>query len=87
MEADKTSLEAQLQASLNGLRKPGRPSEPDAQGPKASKPGRRKARVAKADAAPDANPKQSVQTAATPEPSEDGISPVRNFTSVVVLRR
>jgi ERF superfamily len=77
MEANKADLEAQLHPSLNGARKQ-RPVEPETR--KTSSPGKRKAVVSKMNGGmPNANPKQSVQTVATPEPSENGISPVLLF--------
>ena len=80
MEADKTDLEAQLRASLNGVRERGQP-DASTEAPIASeKRGRRRANVAKANGCgTDADPKGSVHPSGTPAPIANGTSPALEF--------
>jgi hypothetical protein len=80
MEADKTDLEAQLRASLNGSRER-RQTDAAAEVPIASKPpGRRRPGVAKGNGrATDADPKGSVHPSGAPAPIANGTSEVLEF--------
>ncbi len=80
MEADKTDLEAQLRASLNGVRERGQPDAPTEAPTAGRKRGRRRANVAKANGCgTDADPKGSVHPSGTPAPIANGTSRVLEF--------
>jgi hypothetical protein len=78
MEADKTNLEAQLRASLNGTRERGQRVNADEDAPIATRaPERRRAGAAKGRGrATDADAKESVHPSGTPAPAANGTSPV-----------
>lgn len=77
MEAEKTDLEAQLRASLNGNRKRRRLVDAVAKAPNARcASGRRTAGLENGSGRATADPKESVQANGTPEPIANGISRV-----------
>jgi ERF superfamily len=77
MEADKTDLEGQLGASLNGARERGRPVDAAAPAPTAERAARRRKAPDGSGCAADAHPKESVHPNGTPAPIANGTSPVR----------
>ena len=90
MEADKTNLEAQLRASLNGARERGRRVNAAEDAPMATRaPGKRRAGAAKGRGrATDADAKESLPSG-TPAPIANGTSPVRELcgTDQMTLRQ
>jgi ERF superfamily len=91
MEADKTDLEAQLRASLAGVRERERPVDAAAEAPLPSKArGRRRLRVAKGNGCPeDVDPKGSLHPSGAPALIANGTSPAVEFRAAerMTLRR